>query len=222
MRVAGLYINSVTAVGLIMSIGLVVDYNMHIVLTYFETTDASSREERVKKVITTMGKSILLGGFSTFLGVVPLAFSSTEIFRTFFVTFLGIVGLGSAHGLIFTPVMLSLIAPHSTQQMEYSKGEEEGTEDPLVKKDVETSSGSGVGRPDDEMERGDSSNGSHDMKTGNGAVESTPAPEKVEVGSSPEAPAEGGNGDSETGISHAKNEDGVVEPTSEAADAEHS
>lgn len=115
LRLANLYVNSVTAVGLIMSIGLVVDYNMHILLTYFEidNNDASllSRNDRVKKVLTTMGQSILLGGMSTFMGVLPLTFSTSEVFNTFFVTFFGIVFLGAGHGLIFTPVVLSLIGP---------------------------------------------------------------------------------------------------------------
>lgn len=79
--VADIYVNSVSAIGLTMSIGLVVDYNMHIVLTYFEVKDAVTRDERVKKVLKTMGKSIMLGGFSTFLGVLPLSFSGSEVFR---------------------------------------------------------------------------------------------------------------------------------------------
>lgn len=35
--------------------------------------------------------------------------------RTIFVTFMGIVFLGGGHGLIFTPVALSLIAPHTSR-----------------------------------------------------------------------------------------------------------
>jgi Niemann-Pick C1 protein len=116
LYMADIYINSISAVGLTMSMGLVVDYNMHVVLTYFETKDATTREDRVRTVLHTMGQSIMLGGFSTFLGVLPLSFSSSEIFRTFFVTFIGIIVFGVGHGLIFTPVVLSLIGPLITPE----------------------------------------------------------------------------------------------------------
>jgi predicted RND superfamily exporter protein len=82
LYMADIYINSISAVGLTMSMGLVVDYNMHVVLTYFEIKDGETREYRVRKVLHTMGHSIMLGGFSTFLSVLPLSFSSSEIFRT--------------------------------------------------------------------------------------------------------------------------------------------
>lgn len=112
LYVAGIYINGVSAIGLVMSVGLVVDYNMHTVLTYYETTGDMTRDERVKKVLTTMGTSIMIGGFSTFLGVLPLSFTRSEVFLTFFYSFLAIPTLGVAHGLVFVPVVLSLIGPH--------------------------------------------------------------------------------------------------------------
>jgi predicted RND superfamily exporter protein len=116
LYMADIYINSISAVGLTMSMGLVVDYNMHVVLTYFEIKDGETREYRVRKVLHTMGHSIMLGGFSTFLSVLPLSFSSSEIFRTFFVTFIRIIVFWVGHGLIFTPVVLSLIGPLITPE----------------------------------------------------------------------------------------------------------
>jgi hypothetical protein len=38
----------------------------------------------------TMGASILLGGIFTFLGTVPLAFRSSEIFTTIYIAFMGL------------------------------------------------------------------------------------------------------------------------------------
>ena len=112
LYVAGVKINGVTTCGLVMSIGLVVDYNAHIVLAYCETKDAATRNERVVKVLTTTGTSVLLGGFTTFLGVLPLSLTGSLVFRTFFYTFLGITGLSTLHGIVFVPVVLSLVGPH--------------------------------------------------------------------------------------------------------------
>ena len=111
LYLAGISINTTSCVGLTMSIGLVVDYNMHVVHTFLDTSGIN-KNERVKKVMNTMGKSVLLGGLSTLLGVLPLAFSQSEVFRTFFFTYLGIVVVfGATHGLILTPVLLSIIGP---------------------------------------------------------------------------------------------------------------
>eukprot|EP00978_Attheya_sp_CCMP212_P018897 scaffold52251_cov47-Attheya_sp.AAC.1 len=109
-QVCGLDINSVTYIGLVMSIGLMVDYVMHIVVTYFESS-APTREGKVRETLETIGVSILIGGTSTFLGVVPLAFSNSAIFFTIFIIFMGLVILGVSHGLILLPVVLSIIGP---------------------------------------------------------------------------------------------------------------
>jgi predicted RND superfamily exporter protein len=70
-----------------------------------------NRKEKVVSMLKTMGSSIFIGGITTFLGTLPLAFSSSSIFNTIFITFLGLVTLGASHGLILLPVILSLIGP---------------------------------------------------------------------------------------------------------------
>ena len=83
---------------------------MHISLRYYETTE-EGRVAKTKEVLRTMGASVLLGGLSTFLGTMSLVFTSTDIFVTIFVSFIGIVTLGMAHGLVLFPVILSIIGP---------------------------------------------------------------------------------------------------------------
>lgn len=48
-------------------------------------------------------------GFSTFLGIIVLAFAASEVFRIFFRMFFGIVGFGLIHGLCILPVYMSLL-----------------------------------------------------------------------------------------------------------------
>ena len=116
LQLAGLHINAVTYVCLTVSIGLLVDFIMHILLKYYESK-AATREEKVKDTLKTMGISIMVGGLSTFLAVIPLAFSTSVIIGTVFTAFLSMITLGVAHGLIFLPVVLSLVGPNMTPRL---------------------------------------------------------------------------------------------------------
>lgn len=129
IHLAGFHINTITVILLIMSIGLVANFSMYIVHAYILTasTDAHlNQKERINLILARTGKSVLLGGLSTFLGVQPLAFSSSEVFWIFYVMFGSTVLLGLAHGLIFVPVMLSLVQPTlpvdyvALEEMEYT------------------------------------------------------------------------------------------------------
>ena len=110
LQLAGISINAVSYVSLVMSVGLMVDYLIHMQLRYYESEEIT-REDKVKDTIRTMGTSILLGGISTFLGILPLGFSTSDGLYTIFVTFIGLVTLGIGHGLILLPVILSIFGP---------------------------------------------------------------------------------------------------------------
>lgn len=97
----GIDINGVTYVSLLVAIGLLVDYVMHVVLRYYETPETASRDAKVKDVLRTMGASVMLGGISTFLGIVPLMFSASDIIFTFVITFTGVVIIGKYNSLFF-------------------------------------------------------------------------------------------------------------------------
>ena len=120
LRLAGLYMNALTAVGLITCLGLVVDYAIHICLAYFEIQDAKDRNERVHRVITTMGKSIMKGGFTTFLGVLPLSLNSSLGFKTLFITFIGITTLVSTSRTIMSIRSLQQHLILQTSSFEFS------------------------------------------------------------------------------------------------------
>lgn len=110
LQFAGLHINAVTYICLVISIGLLVDFIVHVLLRYYESK-ALSREEKVKDTLETMGASILVGGISTFLGVIPMAFSTSKIMGTVFTCFLAMIILGLLHGVILLPVVLSIFGP---------------------------------------------------------------------------------------------------------------
>ena len=114
VQILGMAINPVTYVSIILSIGLMVDYVVHVLLKYFES-DSVSREDKVFDCLSTMGASVILGGFSTILGTIPLAFSSSEIFHAVLVIFLSFVILSLAHGLLLLPVLLSVVGPTWTE-----------------------------------------------------------------------------------------------------------
>lgn len=105
----GLSIDTIAAVLITIAMGLAVDYSAHIAHAFM--TNHGTRNERVSEALVEMGPAVFNGGFSTFLAFALLMTSASYIFKTFFKIFFLVVVFGLFHGLVFLPVILSLIGP---------------------------------------------------------------------------------------------------------------
>ncbi|CAM9122089.1 unnamed protein product, partial [Laminaria digitata] len=105
----GLEVNSITVIELIMAVGLVVDYMVHVVHYFLHQDPNTPKNERIADALGEIGPSVMVGAATTFLGIMPLAFANNVIFRVFFKMFLVIISFGFFHGVVFVPVVLSLM-----------------------------------------------------------------------------------------------------------------
>ncbi|TRY73596.1 hypothetical protein TCAL_03344, partial [Tigriopus californicus] len=109
MHFWGLTIDVVSSIIVIISIGLCVDYSAHIAHTFM--TVKGDRNERAVHTLHDIGAAVLNGGISTFIALILLVASDSHVFSSFFRIFLLVVLFGLFHGLIFLPILLSLIGP---------------------------------------------------------------------------------------------------------------
>tara|TARA_B100000768_G_scaffold121073_2_gene112046 strand:+ start:564 stop:1040 length:477 start_codon:yes stop_codon:yes gene_type:complete len=130
--------NVISVVNFVMAVGLAVDYTLHFCHAFL-AQPGTDRVTRVKRTLMTMGDCILKGGGTTLLGTLPMAFSTSTIFRVsfflsyfrtgnltddgvfclsqvFFALLFSTILYGLAVGLVLLPVVLSVIpmpdAPH--------------------------------------------------------------------------------------------------------------
>mmetsp|Transcript_62968 Transcript_62968/g.73288 ORF Transcript_62968/g.73288 Transcript_62968/m.73288 type:complete len:917 (+) Transcript_62968:72-2822(+) len=109
-------INAVSVVNFITTAGLSVEFGIHIMLKY--TTYKGTKEERARKALTSMGSSIVTGiTLTKALGVSVLAFAPSTIFRLYyFRMYICLIFLGSFHGLVFLPLILSFFGPDTVHR----------------------------------------------------------------------------------------------------------
>eukprot|EP00971_Amphidinium_carterae_P014478 285948-Amphidinium_carterae.1 len=107
----GLDLNSISMINLVMAVGLVVDYSMHVAHSFMLQDTKLPRTERAVKAMEEIGPAVFLGVSATFVSILPLALSSSQIFRVFFQMFFGIAIVGGLHGLVLMPVFLAACGP---------------------------------------------------------------------------------------------------------------
>ena len=109
MYFLNLTIEMSASIMILLCAGLAVDYAAHIGLEFTRTQ--GSKKERAIQTLSIIGPAVFNGGLSTFLAFVLLGSSEAYLFNTFFKLFTCVVVFGLFHGLLFLPVILSLLGP---------------------------------------------------------------------------------------------------------------
>merc|ERR1711871_103855 len=109
---AGMYLNNVTVINLLLALGLTVDYSAHIAHSY-HTAPASitDRNERVRWALDHIGVSVFNGAMTTFVAILALSWATSYVFQNYFRCFLLIISLGVYFGMVVLPTVLSVIGP---------------------------------------------------------------------------------------------------------------
>ncbi|XP_061116702.1 protein patched homolog 1 isoform X1 [Conger conger] len=111
MGLIGIKLSAVPVVILIASVGIGVEFTVHVALAFL--TAIGDRTRRAVLALEHMFAPVLDGAFSTLLGVLMLAGSEFDfIVRYFFAVLTILTVLGVLNGLVLLPVLLSYFGPY--------------------------------------------------------------------------------------------------------------
>ena len=105
----GLTIDNVSVIFIVISLGLCVDYSVHIAHAFLHKDGTGN--ERMVSALEDMGVAVLNGVTSTWIAVMVLSGSGSYVFATFFKSLFLCTTLGCVHGLFILPVVLSIVNP---------------------------------------------------------------------------------------------------------------
>ena len=105
----GEYINMVTAVNLLLAVGLCIDYSAHVVHAFMLAD--GTRDQRARKALEHIGSSVVHGGMTTLLSTCVILFAQSYVFRIISRMFLMLVLFGLFFGMLLLPVLLSMCGP---------------------------------------------------------------------------------------------------------------
>uniref|UniRef100_A0A0N5BUY1 SSD domain-containing protein n=1 Tax=Strongyloides papillosus TaxID=174720 RepID=A0A0N5BUY1_STREA len=104
LSVAGIRLDIISMITMIMSIGYSVDYISHVILHYL-----SQENDKLKKSLKFIASPLLQASTTTILGVIMLININSYIVKTFTITVVSVVGVGLLHSLLFLPVGLQYL-----------------------------------------------------------------------------------------------------------------
>ena len=99
----------VTAINLLLAVGLCIDYSAHVCHSFMIAT--GSREERAIRALRHIGPSVIHGGMTTLMSTCVMLAAQSYVFRVISKMFILLVLLGLFFGMALLPVLLSLVGP---------------------------------------------------------------------------------------------------------------